>query len=127
MYNVANLQTGVGGRDQADIWKFYDEMGQILKNDSSIRADVSIETYAMKESDGPHIVDNRQRNDIDGEDEEIQAARRARARNVNKITSTTIKQKVIDPSKRYAQAFINIERERHAAENHVVTNNNLLV
>ncbi|CAO3693750.1 unnamed protein product [Rhizopus stolonifer] len=127
MYNAANLQTGVGGRDPADIWKYYDEMGQILKNDSSIQADVSIETYAMGEGDGPHIVDNRQRNDVDEEDEEIQAARRARARNVNRITSATIEQRVINPSKRYAQAFINMERERHTAENHIETNDDLAV
>ncbi|CAO3680581.1 unnamed protein product [Rhizopus stolonifer] len=112
MYNAANLQTGVGGRDPADIWKYYDEMGQILKNDSSIQADVSIET---------------QRNDVDEEDEEIQAARRARARNVNRITSATIEQRVINPSKRYAQAFINMERERHTAENHIGTNDDLAV
>ncbi|CAO3702439.1 unnamed protein product [Rhizopus stolonifer] len=119
MYNTANLKAGVGGRDPADIWRYYDEIGQILKNDSSIRVDVSIETYVMREIDDPHIVDNRQRNDID---EEIQAARRARARNVNRISTITIRQRVIDPSKRYAQVFISIQRESHAAENHVETN-----
>lgn len=72
----------------------------------------------MGESNVPHIVDNRQRNNVDEEDEEIQVARRARARNVNRITSATIKQRVIGPSKRYAQAFINMERKRYAAKNH---------
>ncbi|KAG1474706.1 hypothetical protein G6F56_000195 [Rhizopus delemar] len=71
-----------------------------------IRADVNIETYAIEESDGSHDVDNRQQDDIDEEDEEIQAARRARARNVNKITSAE-------------------ERERHADENHIETNDDL--
>lgn len=42
--------------------------------------------------------------------------------------ATSIKsqaQRVIDPSKRYIQTFLNIERERHADENHIETNDDL--
>ena len=46
------------------------------------------------------------------EEEEADALRRARARNVNKISKSTIKERVLDPSRRYAAMRINEARER---------------
>lgn len=115
MYQEAILRTGVGGSDPATRWTFYDEVGQILVNDVSIRAEVSIETYGMNESDGPVTTDNRNREARSPAEVEAAATERARRRNVRRITSDKIKEKILDPSKRYAEVFLNEQADRHAA------------
>lgn len=115
LYNQAILQTGVGGSDPATRWKYYDEIGQILVNDPSIRAEVSIETYGMNETGGPVTTDNRDPNPPSQAEREAAADERARRRNVRRISSDKIKEKILDPSKRYAEIFINEQADRHAA------------
>lgn len=98
-YNRAHLQTGVGGGEPR--WKYYDEMGQLLKNDASIHPDVIIESHNIQGQAGAFVTDNRNRNNEDEGDEEVQAARRARMRNVHHITKQMAKDKILTPAQRY--------------------------
>ena len=94
MQRLAHFQTGFGGSTPESNWMYYDEMGMILVNDPSINADVEIESHGMGNNNGGTVViDNRGDNDVNEEDLEIQAARRARARNVNRIPKSVIKEK----------------------------------
>ncbi len=90
-------------------------MGQTLVNDSSICAEVDIETYSMRETDGPVTRDNRTTNTASLEDLEAAATARALARNVNRITFNDIKTKILDTSRRHHDAFIQEQAERQAA------------
>ena len=55
------------------------------------------------------------KNNVDEEDLELQATRRARARNVQRIPKSVLVRKILVPSRRYATLFAYEQADRFAA------------
>jgi hypothetical protein len=84
-----NGLTEIGGFHPNITWKFYDEMGHILKDDLNI-----------------HPEHRNTQNFLSGEDKEIQASERAKRKGVKRISQQEINDKILSPASRPGDASI---------------------
>lgn len=97
-----NGMTGIGGTHPNINWIFYDEVGKILANDRNIHPRAVVATSINDEGPSITVLQHEIPGDLSSAERDAVAREKARRNGIQHLPLRTIKEKILDPSGRYA-------------------------